>query len=292
MTTYRFSQLQAYLRCPTYYYYSWVEGFGRVYDGLPKPIGSALHKGVELLCGNVGRQDSILAAQELYWKELREPYEKMDQTGKNRVKGGWYQVEAMLKKYTIPRAEETIATEQTITIDMGHDRALQGTVDRIFKVNGLKWVLDTKTTGYDIAKVLKIHRLRKQFPGYVLLAQSQGHEIAGVYVDLVYKPRVYFNKKGGEYTGDHTVQDPLYHREPLSIGTEELDAFKMWFHRVANAIEEDLRDHNAEYESGAFPMNTDSCLAYNSVCPFFECCRNPKQYALPEALYTSGCVSC
>lgn len=286
---YRFSQLQAFLRCPRYYQYNWVEGFERTFDGTPKPVGSALHGGVEALCEFKAHPQAVKIAHNIYWEELNVPYQTMSPKDKEQVDKGWLQVLEMLKGYRIPEFEETIATEQQITIDMGHDRQLQGTVDRIFKVNGLTWILDTKTTGYDIAKVLKIHRLRKQFPGYVLLAQSQGHDVAGVYVDLVYKPRVYFKVKSGVPTGEVTVQKALYHREPLAVGAQEIEDFKGWFHHIASLIE--MNENPSDYwqdasiicpdqelqTAHAYPMNTDSCLAFNRVCPFFEACRNPKR---------------
>ena len=263
MRIYSFSRLQAFLTCARKFKYKYVDGWEVQYDGPPLPVGKATHSGIDALYLGASTEEAVATAQKSYWDEIGPVYERLEPREQKNLDNGWVQVEAMLSKYL-----ET--SEEMFVIPMGHDRALKGIIDRRMKVNGDLWVHDTKTSGMDLQKVLKVHRLRKQFALYKLIADEEykvGH--IGVMLDLIHKPRVY-NRKDGT----NTVGDVAYHREPLHISDRMVDEARGWFHHIAELIE----TNEAALRPASFhqwPMNTDSCLNFNRVCPYFECCRMP-----------------
>ena len=142
---------------------------------------------------------------------------------------------------------------------------------------------DSKTTGFGIEITAKALRLRKQFVGYYMLAEDwllqasckldrEVPALKGVMSDIIAKPRVYFRKDGG-----CTVSGEGFHREPVHVSEGDVEDFKGWFHQVANQIEQDEFDMAGVPPFSAFPMNTDSCMSFNRLCPYYECCRNPKR---------------
>lgn len=294
MKVYSFSKLQAYLQCPRKYSYERVHRYSVRYEGVPRPAGKATHKGVELLYLGQDRATAIDQAHREYYDESGLKAYMQEMAGspempaiKQDVAKGWKQVEEILIKYKPPKSHEVVATELDITVDMGHGRGFRGILDRIVRINDDLWVPDTKTTGLPISKVQKVQRLRQQYPGYKLLAEQAGYDITGVILDLIYKPRIYVRKDG-----TMTVErgGPLFHMEPMHCSDQQVAQFKGWFHRIADEIErchelDSITERQtlcgdrfvAEECGDPWPMNTDSCMAFNRVCPYFEACRSPER---------------
>ena len=285
---YTFSQLSLYQTCPRKYYYKYVLKLDTVFDGVPLPAGKALHHGLDIFYEGNSMEAATEEANTSYWEELRPIYDSLDFKEQTTVDNGWLQVQAMLANYPYKDRGELISSEQAFQIDMGHGRDYRGKLDRIMNSNGMLWVHDTKTTGMDMAKIIKAHRLRKQFAGYKLLGDAllpttsenpSKLPISGVIADVIYKPRVY-NRKDGTVT----IQAPLYHREPIHVAESDTADFTHWFHKIANDIEGDEDDMRLKEEacpSDPIPylMNNGSCLNFNRICPFYEGCRNPDRAA-------------
>lgn len=266
MQIYSFSRLQAFLTCARKFRYKYIDGFDIAYEGAPLPVGKATHTGVDALYLGADVAEAVTKAQREYWDAIGPTYETLDPKEQRTLDGGWRQVEAMIVQYPYRDTEGLETSEETFIVDMGRDRQLKAIIDRRMKVNMDIWVHDTKTTGYAIDKILKIHRLRKQFALYKLVADKEYKmDHVGVMLDMIYKPQVYW-KKDGSFS---SMRDPAFHREPLHISDAMVADSVVWFHEIADQIEAN------EERGGPWIMNTDSCLNYNRVCPYFECCRMP-----------------
>lgn len=266
MRIYSFSRLQAFVTCSRKFRYKYIDGFDIAYEGAPLPVGKATHTGIDSLYLGATIEDALARAKEAFWAEIGGVYEQLDPKEKQKLDGGWKQVEGMLVHYPYKDTSALETSEETFVMDMGRGRHLKSILDRRMKSNGDVWVHDTKTSGYQLDKILKIHRLRKQFPLYKLIADAEyGVDHIGVMLDLIYKPQVYW-KKTGEFS---SMREPAYHREPLHISDAMVEDAKVWFHYIADQIEKNEDEH------GPWLQNTEACLAYNRTCPYFECCRMP-----------------
>jgi hypothetical protein len=292
---YTFSQLQQFLACPRKYRYAYVERISPVYDGTPRPVGTAVHVGIEQLVGGATVADATRSAYEAYRGEIpRATYDGLTEKERRDVDGGWLVVEDMLAGYPWREGIQVVARELIAEKDMGHDRVYKGRVDQLVVINQSLWVLDSKTTGFELDKMLKVHRLRKQYTGYYILAEewlahSEAADplpaLAGVMIDMLKKPRVYWKRKNKELTGEASVTNRGYHREPMHVTQRMVEDFYGWFHHVAGLIEMNLSETYVLGETvadmprgSAFPMNTDTCFSFNRICPYFEFCRNPDRY--------------
>lgn len=297
---YTFSQLQRFLSCPRKYKYSYVDLVSPVYDGVPRPVGSAIHVGIDKMMAGSSSLDACTAALERYWRDIPDDvFERLDTKERDKVNKGVEQINCIMAKYPWAETNGTtmLGSELIVEIPMGHNRIYKGRLDQVLEHNGGIWVHDTKTTGYSIELMAKVLRLRKQFVGYFILAghwlKTQGRKaslVKGVMSDIIAKPRVYFRKDGGV-----TVSGEGFHREPMHIGLQDVDEFRGWFHHIANMIEgNEARgvftqwgdDHETEPQHHLWPMNTDTCMSFNRTCPYFEACRNParaeKLFADPQ----------
>lgn len=304
MKVYTFSELQQSQSCEREYAYRYVDLLQPRFDGLPKPVGGALHAGVEALYNGKGSAETLAEAKEYYWKDIPEELrvtgaqECVEDAQLQKVFGGWLQVKAMLEQYPWKDQHEMLTNEAALLVPMGHGRALRLKIDRTMLVNGGLWIHDTKTTGFQMAPMVKIMRLRHQFAGYVWAVQQwlaggalegppppegvDAQQLRGVIADMVQKPRVYWKQKNKQPTGEVTVQRAEYHREPLHVTAGHVEEFAKWFHTCASRVE-------AAGLEECWVKNTDNCFKYNSVCAMFELCRNPAraaQIANDEQLFT------
>ena len=265
MSTYTYSQLAAYQACARKYRYTYEEGWEPVYDGAPRPVGSAVHRGINALAVGLSRDEAADLARTRYFEDIpRQVYAQLEPKERESVDKGKAQVERIIERYPHvgPQHGKVEMVEQVLTTKMGHGRFYSGRIDQVIEVNGEHWVLDTKTTGQEWTKLLKVHRIRQQYVGYYLLGAELGIEnLRGVIVDLVAKPRIYFRKDG-----DITYSGENFHREVVHVGPKDVYNFSAWFHRLAWLIEEDIVDE-------VWPMRAENCLAFNRVCPYFEACR-------------------
>jgi hypothetical protein len=149
--------------------------------------------------------------------------------------------------------------------------------DRLIRVNGKLWLHDTKTTGIDVGLMVKVQRLRTQYVGYAAAVEAiMGEELAGVMLDAVHKPEVYF-KKTGEFS---SMKEPGFLREPIHKTKEQLEEFKDWFETLAYRIVVSMPSKTRGVDgvplvAAGFLKNTDACLAFNSVCPYLNLCLRP-----------------
>ena len=293
---YSYSELQQFQNCEREYQYRYDQLLEPVFDGLPKPVGGALHVGLEHLYAGESADACVKHAFARYWDELQpvldeiktndawrvEESNEADQIRK--IEGGWRMVGHMLEHYPWLDIPDILHTEAVITVDMGHGREYIGAVDRVMGVNGGVWNHDTKSSGFHPPPVIKTMRLRHQFAGYTHLVDTwlrgdahtgpaipetlRGKTVEGTILDMVFKPRVTFHRKAKAFTGEVSCKGEHYHREPLHISGEHVSEFKAWFHTLVDRI---------EVHDDPRPKNTGNCFSFNRVCAFFEMCRSSKR---------------
>jgi hypothetical protein len=280
MNVYTFSQLQQFLNCARKYKYNYVDLVSPVYDGVPRPVGTAVHLAIDAMMRGTSALDALEQALARYWRDIPEDvYDGLDVKEQDKVKKGVEQITCIVQKYPWAQTNGTklLASELIVEIPMGHDRAYKGRVDQVLEHNGGVWVHDTKTTGFGIEMMAKTLRLRKQFVGYFMLARhwldrdQPTPPLKGVMSDIIAKPRVYLRKDGGV-----TVSGEGFHREPMHVSEQDVEGFVGWFHHIATLIEHNETTAPCDHP---WPQNTDTCVSFMRTCPYFEACRNPKRAA-------------
>jgi hypothetical protein len=175
----------------------------------------------------------------------------------------------MVEGYPWGQVGKVVASELTYSVVMeGGGEEYEGRLDLLLEHNDDYWVHDTKTTGYELSKMAAVLRMRMQFAGYFILADAwlrnnglDHTKLSGVMSDIIGKPRVYWRKDGS-----YSHKEATYHREPMHMSLRQVDEFSDWFHDIVGRIQDNRR-------SGCWIKNTDSCMAFNRLCPYFNVCR-------------------
>ena len=268
------TSLTSFLDCPRKYSYRVKDGLQPVFDGVARPVGSAIHKGLEALYA--GDPHPVGVAYERYYQDFDEDVAaRLTASQERDVEKGWKQVERCLQLYPwgpgefdgivalerefearIPFYPNNPEAPPTVWAD------IVGTVDRIVEHNGKNWIHDIKSTGLEIEHIRQSHSLSWQYPAYKWLVESNGIEVAGVIVEYVKKPRVGV-KASGELG---KVGDPGYLRDPIVVTNQRLAEFGKWAAKILALVDE-----------GFDEMNPQSCYAYGRTCPYIDMCKNPER---------------
>ena len=264
MKEYHVTDLMLWVLCEAKYGWAVTERLRKPWGGVARPVGSAVHVGLEALYGGSDKATACNLALEAYRERTpQEVRAELDGKELGKVEQGEVQVARCMQYYPYDPMEfsEVIGLEGSFSAPLGEGRVVKGTIDRLVRVNGGLYIHDVKTTGMPIETTAKLQKLRMQYPGYVWLLKLAGKQVQGVIVEIIQKPRVY-KKKDDTYS----VSAPAYHREPVVITPLEVERFEEWAAYVVEQI-----------EGGNRMLNTEACLAYMSLCPYFELCLNPKR---------------
>jgi len=265
MERFNVSRLQLFQTCEQKYKWKYVDDLEPRWDGVPKPLGTAFHVGVAAMYSGRSRAEAQVEALAVYLEAI--PLEAHDDKQRQQITKGELQLRAMLEQYPyVPeRLEDIVAIEKDMEWEVVPGKSLMFRADRLIRVNGRLWLHDTKTTGLDVEVMVKVQRLRTQYVGYAAGVEAiLGEKLAGVMLDVVHKPEVYF-KKTGEFS---SMKEPGYLREPIHKTEEQLEEFKKWFSVLTGRVED------AKFE-GEWLKNTDACLSFNRTCPYLQMCLRP-----------------
>jgi hypothetical protein len=282
-----YSQLQLYQDCPRKFYWQEECGLRPKWDGVPRPVGAAIHAGIACLYEKGTMQEALDAARTEWAEQIPEIlYAQLDADEVEKVEAGWRQAEKCIADYKWAEEDlaknEVVAVEKEAELPLHSDAAYRGRIDRVLKVNNDGWVHDTKTTGDNsLMALVQSHKVRHQYTGYAMLANELVGPIIGVMIDFVKKPYTRLLK-----SGDWTVKDPGYHREPHHISDHAKGSFILWFGRIVNAI---LESRKLTADKGyAWPQNTGQCKAWNRICPYYDLCRFPGRESEITATFVKG----
>lgn len=267
---YTFSELSLFQACPRKYQYKYEKLIDVVFDGVPRPVGRAIHKGVESIFLGLSKQEATHAALAEYGDALEEHALSDDPKIKKQMEDGKQQIVRCVEMYPYGNEGEVVATEAVLEADMDDGRKYKGRLDLITKVNTALFVSDVKTTGFMLEPIVKSYRISKQLPGYKFLAKVAGHAVDGCMVDVIKKPRVYHRKDG-----TWTISGDEYHREPITISERDEEEFFQWFHTLVDMVEVQRAK-----PQGGWPMAPGECFSFNRLCPYYEMCRFPERAEL------------
>ena len=268
MRKYNISRLQQFQSCEQKFKWKYLDNLEPRFDGVPKPLGTAFHLGVAEMYRGATRTVAKGMALVEFHRVLPPGWAGGDDKTVQQIKKGEIQLMAMMDAYpwATEAPENVVAVEKDMEWEVEKGKTLVFRVDRLIRVNGGLWLHDTKTTGIELSAAVKSQRLRTQYAGYAAGVEAvMGEKLAGVMLDMVHKPEVYF-KKTGEFS---SMKEAGFLREPVAKTEEQLGEFKAWFTVLAGSVE-------ASITNQVWLKNTDTCMAFNRTCPYLELCLRPE----------------
>ena len=281
------SQLTTFRRCQREHHYAYQLGYRAIEDAEALRFGTLIHQGLEAWWSGLDLEEALELAVVGAADEYEAAKVRVLLTGYDaRWAGERFNVTAVERQFRAPLVNpETGAPSRTYE--------LGGKVDVLLA----RGIVEHKTTSEEIGVGSMYWRrlaLNSQVSTYYAGAKALGHEVDSCLYDVIRKPAIRplkatplesrkFTKDGRLYAAqrdhDETVQeyaarlteevaaspDKYFQRgEVVRLEAEEREAaFDVW--QLARSMRE------AEL-AGRAPRNTDACMRYGRICPFFDCC--------------------
>lgn len=281
------SQLTTFRRCQREHHYAYQLGYRATEDAEALRFGTLIHQGLEAWWMGLGLETALALAVNGAVDEYEAAKVRVLLTGYDaRWSGERFEVAAVERQFRAPLVNpETGAPSRTY--DLG------GKLDVLLA----RGIVEHKTTSEEVGIGSMYWRrlaLNSQVSTYYAGAKSLGHEVDACVYDVIRKPSIRplkatpaesrkYTKDGrlyaaqrehdetpAEYAARLTDEvaanpDKYYQRgEVVRLESEEREAaFDVW--QLARAMRE------AEL-AGRAPRNTDACMRYGKVCPFFDVC--------------------
>jgi len=256
MTEHGYSKLNAFERCPRYYYFSHVLKLQSKKLAMAPTFGSVMHKGREEWLKN-GRSlqhavDGVkLILQQFVeegWSNFSDPMEIEEFT--NYCLRGIYEYHMQYKDDTIEYIPEGLEVDFKLPFEHSY---FTGRLDGVCILNKMVWVDEFKTTGMTAARYLSNMTMDGKCTAYVWAARKAGFtNVQGVHLDvMVKKPR----KTGFEFVRD-ILPKTDFQLEQWERATKELYRRMYWCE-----------------QEGYWPEHYHSCSNMFGSCPYMDLCR-------------------
>jgi hypothetical protein len=142
-----------------------------------------------------------------------------------------------------------------------------GIVDRLIRMDGRTYVMDTKTTSSFLNDAyFANYELSTQLRGYVALELVNGRECEGAYIDAVHVDTRYHKAKP-----EHLVR-----HGPIRYDQARLSAWARDAERTIREIERNISELGLDTR---WEQRDLSCRAYNKLCPYFDRCTVAEELA-------------
>jgi hypothetical protein len=306
------SRMKAFRECARLHHYKYVEGWRPVRESDALRFGTLVHLGLEAWwlahrAGAAGEAPLVAAFSAVAGRGF-DPYEQA-------------KVEEVLRGYAA-RWTGDVALYEVLGVEVSFDTRLlnpdtwrpsstwrlAGKVDLLLRerASGRVLVCEHKTTGDSIEDPAAAYwsRLQMDFQisGYVIGAESLGHEVSDILYDVALRPGLRpllatpvenrkYRKDGGLYAGHReTDETPDEYRARLRAAMEEAPG-RHFQRRVIPRTESQLRDFlvDAWQQAAAMrlsarlghaPRNPDACHRFGT-CGFWQVCSTgcePEQF--------------
>lgn len=254
-----FHFLQDWHRCKQYWYNTYRRQLAPKNRASALDFGTAIHEAMaEWYRGVRDRKElsdktnAALAAFNSAMAVLKPTYYTPDRYEEDLFRGN-----LMLQEYAIKYAVEpwrVLAVEEDVQFTFPETGdVFTGRIDLVVEGDSRRYIVDHKTTAWNIASLNKS-----------LMVSDQGTGYLWVWNDLhpdMYADGIIFNIL-------RNVKGTSSFHQVLVIKTQEdLDRFK----RESRWTLDEIAKYNSN-PSAVYPRNTQSCFLYNRQCPFYDLC--------------------
>jgi len=265
------SKIQKYLCCHRQYFLEYVMNLridGTIHNLV---FGTSYHKAKDILFSLGYSSKTIELAYEAFLDEYRKTYSDdtdLDFGGKSPAN-----VKKALNEYILEYQFdnfEVLHTEVNVTVPIGPGREITGNPDTIVRdpVRGITCI-DTKTAKALWSYTDDSYQQKTQVLAYTHFLHSYYDEkVYGMIIDITI-----FTK---------TLQHVRVHCN------KTIDRMESWLYEINctfDELEKDFeqlsKDKPDDLFMKSFIRNTESCIQYNRICPYFELCHawnNPLQH--------------
>lgn len=288
------SRLKTFNECNRKFFWSYENQLTTPRGATPLRYGKVWHKTLEAYYGCVkdngwgGKNALGLTAMELGFQAMDESWQK--ETGDLEFIEDHRTKEAMVESFIAyvekyqeeKNSLEIIATEFKYMIPViltaeeqlkfqylvGKEILFTGIIDAIVKEYGHIWAWEHKTTAAWVQQIVQTFRRSAQTIGYDWAAKTEyadkGILVEGVVINLHHLSAG--KLKGGGF-GKKKIE---FVRDPQMYTDED---FREW--RLSNLS--CLDDIQRARERGFYPMNLETCYAYNKPCQFTPLCEQNRE---------------
>ena len=281
MTTYDATSLNDFRRCPALWQQRHGLGLVKVYD-IPDAAdaGAAWHVGMRAWFGAPTSELALPLAQAALLKAWgEEPL--LESALPNKRPRGLY--EAMLRTYAekwprerdgfevvrneewceatiVPHPGSAPAQVGELSFPQAPTFSYGGIVDRLIRLDGANYVMDTKTTAlYLNDAFFASYELSTQLRGYVALELVLGRECEGAYIDAVH-----VDTRSQKPKPEHFVR-----WGPIRYDQQRLSAWARDAERTIGEIERYLREEGLD---SRWEQRDLSCRAWGKLCSYWDRC--------------------
>ena len=174
---------------------------------------------------------------------------------------------------------EVIATEKKFSCPILPENSLEekllkkiaeliftGKIDLCVKMDGMKWILDFKTTGWYLKKVIQQATRSPQLLGY----SYAGDKVLGFKPEGCLFSFAYLGSTKSKVTGNYGKVRFDFRRIPHVFTAGDIEAWKLSF--ITTAI-----DIQRSKDENIWPESFDSCFQYGT-CPYLRLCNQHRPY--------------
>lgn len=274
------SMLALYQDCPRKWAWKYLKGYKLLDEKDHFTFGSAVHESQAEYYLNDFDYYIMLKKAEAFLLEK----ERIDMLPKVRASLMlWYDLigEADEKLVTVLEceAEDNLILQNGFDMTMRRDRVLQYTATEEIFIN------DTKTTQWSLAGTLKNYMYSDQPQLYIASALQNKPEwtpkLSGWRTDCIYLPKGACPKNDWGATKNAVRSDISTFTQSRIEGTMKSYAVQTsdMGYKVQCVLEDD------DPISSHFPMCNGNCLAYHSVCEYYNFCHEIDTIAMPPAQF-------
>lgn len=262
-----FHFIQDWKRCQRYWGWTYYYGIEPIN---PSPVllyGIAMHEAMEAwllaLMHNGNAFERVNDAKNMFQASLvgMKQYYLFEDTWAADLAKGFQTLEEYGIKYNEEHLFVEVLPDKTPCLEMSckattpHGDKFTGRVDGVVRnAQGVRYIIDHKTTGWAISMLERTLRVSNQATGYLWLWNE-------TYPDLKANAVIFNVLRNSK--GSIDFARPVVYKTP-----EDIERFK----RDTDITLNEIAEHVA-VEDPFFTMNTDSCFKYNKACPFLECCQ-------------------
>lgn len=136
-------------------------------------------------------------------------------------------------------------------------------IDLLLNVDGMRWIVDFKTTSVDLAYMASRMKKMSQLMGYQFVSQANFEDINGC---MVYYHQLKASKS--RKTGLYGETKTDFMKFPMIFNNHDYNDWRKYV--IWNAF------NLKKAKDSGYPPNFNSCYEFNSQCPYLALCEYPK----------------
>jgi hypothetical protein len=261
------TKLKSLMTCPRQYFYEHVLGWRMDSSNLHLVFGEAYHKAQEVLLLFGYTEEAIdlayLAFNEIY-REHFSPITDSERTPKIPIKA-LEAIQSYVEENSVEDAnDEVLFTEISGTAPISPTRVIHYKLDSVIKRDRMIISREHKTTGQDSKAYHAQWDLSVQVGTYLhfLFCMYPQEDVRGIQLSTTF----FYKAQKAKFHRRFITRTP----EAMNSWLQNVNYWYDFLEQEYQGLASELKNPGPVMES--FPMNTESCTKYNTICPYHDFC--------------------